>query len=301
MPPAVHARWNETAWKSGGRKPLHRNFRAPHYTLPLGTFILFIFHLMNCLRCFPPAFQAPRTFALVLVSLGTGQKVRRRVGEHYDACINFILLNFNQCDSFDFATGLLFPQTGYVSTEFRVWGHCFILLWKYLQMMVVLWKIYMDACSNTRKKLPTRKDPSIFSNWINIICSSEDYAKLISISDMNCYACICNYILIGKEEYLFFPLLLSPSTSTEVKRVFLTGHQHPHRCIWRDVQSFKGRPLCIKLRCTFVLLLCASGNRSKFSPKIKKATKDRPFKRIKKSSFFLFTATRYLLKQLILF
>lgn len=168
-------------------------------------------------------------------------------------------------------------------------------------MKVVLWKIYMDACSNTRKKLQTRKDPSIFSNWINIICSSEDYAKLISISDMNCYACICNYILMGKEEYLSFPLLLSSSMSTEVKRVFLTGHQHPHRCIWRDVQSFKGRPLCIKLRCTFVLLLCASGNRSKFSPKIKKATKDRPFKRIKKSSFFLFTATRYLLKRLILF
>lgn len=85
---------------------------------------------------------------------------------------------------------------------------------------------------------------------------------------------------------IFFSLLLSPSMSTEVKRVFLTGHQHPHRCIWRDVRSFKGRPLCIKLRCTFVLLLCASGNRSKFSPKIKKATKDRPFKRFKKSSFF---------------
>lgn len=83
-------------------------------------------------------------------------------------------------------------------------------------------------------------------------------------------------------------LLLLQSMSAGVKRVFLTGHQHPQCCIWRDVRSFKGRPLCIKLRCTFVLFLCASGNRSKFSPKIKKATKDRPFKRIKKRSFFSF-------------
>lgn len=110
MPPAVHARWNETAWKSGGRKPLHRNFRAPHYTLPLGTFTLFISHLMKCLCFFPPAFQAPHKFALVLVSLSNGQKVRRRVGGHYDACLNFILLNFNYRGSFDFATGLLFPE-----------------------------------------------------------------------------------------------------------------------------------------------------------------------------------------------
>lgn len=88
----------------------------------------------------------------------------------------------------------------------------------------------------------------------------------------------------------FFFLLLS--MSIEEKRVFLTGHQHLHRCIWRDVQSFKGSPLCIKLRCTFVLFLCASGNRSKFSPKIKKVTKDRPFKRIKKSSFFLFLSNK---------
>lgn len=59
---------------------------------------------------FPPAFQAPHKFALVLVSLGTGQKVRRRVAEPYDMCLNFILLNFNYRGSFEFATGLLFPQ-----------------------------------------------------------------------------------------------------------------------------------------------------------------------------------------------
>lgn len=100
---------------------------------------------------------------------------------------------------------------------------------------------------------------------------------------MNCYACICNYILMGKGESVCCLL----SVSTEVKRAFLTGHQHLRRRIWWDSWSFKGRPLCIKLRCTFVLFLRASGNRSKFSPKIKKVTKDRPFKRIKKSSLFL--------------
>lgn len=66
-------------------------------------------------------------------------------------------------------------------------------------------------------------------------------------------------------------------------------------CFWQDTSTsiaafdgmcrvLKGRPLCIKLRCTFVLLLCASGNRSKLSPKIKKVTKDRPFKRILKKA-----------------
>lgn len=97
------------------------------------------------------------------------------------------------------------------------------------------------------------------------------------------HAYIITFWWVKKNIFLF---LLFQSMSAEVKRVFLTGHQHPHRCIWRDVWSLKGRPLCIKLRCTFVLFLCASGNRSKISPKIKKATKDRPFKRIKKSSFF---------------
>ena len=67
MPPAVHAGGNETAWESGGKKPLQRNFRAPHYTLPLGTFTLFIFYLMNGLHF--SAIQAPHKFALVLVSL----------------------------------------------------------------------------------------------------------------------------------------------------------------------------------------------------------------------------------------
>jgi len=44
---------------------LQRNFRAPHYTLPLCIFTPFISHIMN--RFFL-LFQAPQLFVLVLVS-----------------------------------------------------------------------------------------------------------------------------------------------------------------------------------------------------------------------------------------
>lgn len=67
MPPAVCAGWKGKAWESGGKKRVQRNFRAPHYTLPLGIFTPFISRLMNCLHF--SAFQAPQLFALVLVSL----------------------------------------------------------------------------------------------------------------------------------------------------------------------------------------------------------------------------------------
>lgn len=67
MPPAVCARQKGKAWESGGKKRLQKNFRAPHYTLPLGIFMPFISHLMNCLHF--SAFQAPQLFVLVLVSL----------------------------------------------------------------------------------------------------------------------------------------------------------------------------------------------------------------------------------------
>lgn len=45
-----------------------------------------------------------------------------------------------------------------------------------------------------------KKALHICYNEINIICYQEDYAKLINISDANCYACIRNYILMAKEE-----------------------------------------------------------------------------------------------------
>lgn len=66
MPPAMCAGRKVKAGESGGKKHLQRNFRAPHYTLPLGIFTPFISHLMNCLHF--SAFQAPQLFALVLVS-----------------------------------------------------------------------------------------------------------------------------------------------------------------------------------------------------------------------------------------
>lgn len=77
MPPAVCAgrKWNSLGeWRE---KPLQRNFRAPHYTLPLGTFTPFISHLMNCLHF--SAFQAPHKFAPVLVSLfALGKKTTKK-------------------------------------------------------------------------------------------------------------------------------------------------------------------------------------------------------------------------------
>lgn len=48
----------EEEGKVEGKKHLRRNFRAPHYTLPLGIFTPFISHIMNCLHF--SAFQAPQ-------------------------------------------------------------------------------------------------------------------------------------------------------------------------------------------------------------------------------------------------
>lgn len=79
-PPAVCAGWKWNSLGEWREKPLQRNFRAPHYTLPLGTFTPFISHLMNCLHF--SAFQAPHKFAPVLVSLfALGEKKKMQGGE----------------------------------------------------------------------------------------------------------------------------------------------------------------------------------------------------------------------------
>lgn len=77
------------AWESGGKKRLQRNFRAPHYTLPLGIFTPFISHLMNCLHF--SASQAPQLFALVLVSLVALGKKSKEESWRALKCVNMNL------------------------------------------------------------------------------------------------------------------------------------------------------------------------------------------------------------------
>lgn len=84
MPPAMCTQRKGKAWESGGKKRLQKNFRAPHYTLPLGIFMPFISHLMNCLHF--SAFQAPQLFVLVLVSLVALGKKQGGVLEGIEMC-----------------------------------------------------------------------------------------------------------------------------------------------------------------------------------------------------------------------
>lgn len=79
---------------------------------------------------------------------------------------------------------------------------------------------------------------------------------------------------------------------------------HPSH-IWRAVLSLKADgTLCIKFRWIFVLIFyffCASGNRSKISPKIRKSDKRETFQKdSKKISSLLFSmAIRYLMEVLL--
>lgn len=85
MPLAMCTQQKGKAWESGGKKRLQKNFRAPHYTLPLGIFMPFISHLMNCLHF--SAFQAPQLFVLVLVSLVALGKKQGGELEGIEMCI----------------------------------------------------------------------------------------------------------------------------------------------------------------------------------------------------------------------
>lgn len=117
------------------KKPLQRNFRAPHYTLPLGTFTPFISHLMNCLLF--SAFQAPHKFALVLVSICTVQKAWKRVGGHWSVPISLNLFDFNHCE-------LLFLD-GELLHKWLVITHC-MKLGKVVAFKMFLKIYYVLSC-----------------------------------------------------------------------------------------------------------------------------------------------------------
>lgn len=86
------------------------------------------------------------------------------------------------------------------------------------------------------------KDPSISYNWIHIICSSEAYTNLISISDMSCYACIHNYVFDGGRRISsflsFFFCYVNRGKTCVFDRTPATPPPTPDHRSWRDAWRF---------------------------------------------------------------